>query len=148
MTLLVDLAGSPAHAFPAPFFLAQTGTPAAAPTPAPVTGTSVAPAPVPLPADAQPSPMGALIMPLMIVGIGILIFGPQFKRNKEHQKLITSLQTGDEVVTSSGLFGVITQVKPDRFVVEIAKGTRIEIRRSHVEAKIPDPVESDEVKKP
>jgi len=59
------------------------------------------------------------------------------KRNKEHKKLLTELKSGDEVITSSGIFGEIVQVKTDRFVVEISKGVRIEVLRANVEARVP-----------
>jgi len=59
------------------------------------------------------------------------------KRNKLHQKLLKELKPGDEVMTTGGLFGTISQVKTDRFVVEIAKGIRIEVNRSNVEVRAP-----------
>ncbi len=137
MTLLVDLAGGSSHTLAAPLFLAQTGTPA--PTPAVATSASTSP----LPADAQSSGLANLIMPLFIVGVFLLFFAPQIKRNKDHQKLIAGLQPGDEVITSGGVFGVVTQVKPDRFVVEISKGVRIEINRANVEARVSSPAKAD-----
>lgn len=124
MTLLVDLSGGHASA---PLFLAQTGTPA------------LAPAPTPLPADAQPSMWSSLVPLLMIVGVFFLFMAPQMKRNKEQQKLLAALQPGDEIVTTGGMHGVVTAVKPDRFVIEIAKGVRIEVNRANVEARAPQP---------
>jgi len=99
------------------------------------------PAPVPLPADAPPqSPLGSLIMPLLFLGVFFLIFAPQMKRNKQHKKLLEELKSGDEVITTGGLFGTIVQVKPDRFVIEISKGVRVEINRANVELRVPEPV--------
>ncbi|MGA2051773.1 MAG: preprotein translocase subunit YajC [Opitutales bacterium] len=100
-----------------------------------------APAPAGAAPGAQPSSgLSMLIMPLMLVGVYFLFVAPQMKRQKEHQKLVASIETGDEVVTTGGIFGVVTQVKPDRFVVEIAKGTRIELEKTHVQARatVPD----------
>lgn len=131
MSLLIDLAGSSAHASAASFFLAQTGTPA----------------PAPVPADVQPSALQTMIPFLMIIGVFLLIMAPQMKRNKEHKKLISSLEVGAEVLTTGGVFGVITAVKPDRFVVEIAKGVRIEINRANVEARVSAPEANDNKEK-
>jgi len=115
--------------------LAQT---AAAPAAAPVSATTVAPGGAPPPPEAA-SPLSVWVLPLMLLAMYFFIFAPQMKKQKEHQKLLKELKPGDEVVTTGGIHGVITQVKPDRFVVEIAKGTRVEVRRSHVEARASEP---------
>ena len=119
------LAEVPAPDFSAFRTLAQTPAPAASPAAA----TSGAP-----PATSWAS---SLFLPLMLLGIYFLVFAPQMKRNKEHKKLLTELKSGDEVITSSGIFGEIVQVKTDRFVVEISKGVRIEVLRANVEARVP-----------
>jgi preprotein translocase subunit YajC len=82
----------------------------------------------------------------MIIGVFLLIMAPQMKRNKEHKKLISSLQPGDEVLTTGGVFGVVTGVKPDRFVIEIAKGVRIEVNRANVEVRVPTPAQTGDDK--
>jgi len=116
----------------APYWLlAQTGTPVAAPAAPGATGGA------PDPNAPQANPLGSLVMPLLLLGVFFLIFAPQMKRNKLHQKLLTELKPGDEVMTSGGFFGTITQVKADRFVVEIAKGVRVEVNRSNVEVRAP-----------
>ena len=43
---------------------------------------------------------------------------------------------GDEVVTSGGIYGVITNVKEDRFVVRVADNTKIEIGKGFVQAVV------------
>jgi preprotein translocase subunit YajC len=118
------LAEVPAPAFTAFRTLAQT------PAPAVPAATDAAGAPA-------PSPLANLVLPLMLLGIFFLVFAPQMKRNKEHKKLLTELKSGDEIITSGGIHGEIVQVKPDRFVVEIAKGVRIEINRANVEGRAP-----------
>ncbi len=92
--------------------------------------------------------MASLLVPgLILVGIYFLIFAPQLKRQKEHQKLVAGIKSGDEVVTTGGIFGVVTQVKADRFVVEIAKNTRIELEKAHVQARAAAPAEDTAVAK-
>jgi preprotein translocase subunit YajC len=114
--------------------LGQT-TPVAAPASAAV-GTPIGAPPSPAASGFDPQ---YLVLPLMLLAMYFFIFAPQMKKQKEHQKLLKELKPGDEVVTTGGIHGVITQVKPDRFVVEIAKGTRVEVRRAHVEARASDP---------
>jgi preprotein translocase subunit YajC len=73
---------------------------------------------------------------LLFLGMWFLIIAPQRKRQKAHDKMLSELKKGDEIVTSGGLFGTITRVKDDRFVVEIANDTRIELGKSFVSSKI------------
>ena len=77
---------------------------------------------------------------IMIVGYLLLfaamyffMIAPQRKKQKEHEKMLSALQTGDEVVTTGGIYGVITNVKEDRFVVRIAENTKIEVGKGFVQ---------------
>ncbi|MFP4069194.1 MAG: preprotein translocase subunit YajC [Opitutales bacterium] len=95
---------------------------------------------LPLAQTQAPSGGGGLMqfLPiiLLFVGMWFLIIAPQRKRQKEHDAMLKALQTGDEIVTSGGIFGTITNVKDDRFVVKIADNTKIEIGKSFVANKI------------
>jgi preprotein translocase subunit YajC len=75
---------------------------------------------------------------LLFAGMWFLIIAPQRKRQKQHDKMLTELQSGDDIITSGGIFGTITNVKEDRFVVRIADSTKIEISRSSVGSKRSD----------
>jgi preprotein translocase subunit YajC len=70
---------------------------------------------------------------LLFAAMYFLMIAPQRKKQKEHEKLISSLQSGDEIVTNGGIFGVITNVKDDRFVVRIADNTKIELAKGNVQ---------------
>jgi preprotein translocase subunit YajC len=77
---------------------------------------------------------------LFIGGFYFLFIAPQRKKQKEQEKMLSALQSGDEVVTSGGIYGVITNVKDDRFVLRIAENTKIEIGKGFIQsvAKKPD----------
>ncbi len=89
------------------------------------------------PAPGQPQGPAAWVQILpMVLLFGAMYFfmiAPQRKKQKEHEKMLTALQSGDEVVTSGGIYGVITNVKEDRFVVRVADNTKIEIGKSFVQ---------------
>ncbi|MGC6456009.1 MAG: preprotein translocase subunit YajC [Coraliomargaritaceae bacterium] len=72
---------------------------------------------------------------LLFAGMWFLIIAPQRKRQKQHDQMIQELQSGDDIVTSGGIYGTITNVKDDRFVVRIADNTKIEINRSSIGSK-------------
>ncbi len=87
-----------------------------------------------------PSPGATGRNPLLEMLPFFLIFGamyffmiaPQRKKQKELQKQIESLSTGDEVLTIGGIYGEITNKKDDRFVIRIAEGVKIEVAKSAV----------------
>jgi preprotein translocase subunit YajC len=90
---------------------------------------------------AQAAPSGGglgqfLPIVLLFLGMWFLIIAPQRKRQKAHDKMLTEIKKGDEIVTTGGLFGTVTRVKDDRFVVEIAENTRIELGKGFVSSKI------------
>ncbi len=90
---------------------------------------------------AQSAPSGgglAQFLPiiLLFVGMWFLIIAPQRKRQKAHDKMLSELKTGDEIVTSGGIYGTITNVKDDRFVVRVADSTKIELGKNFVANKL------------
>ena len=50
--------------------------------------------------------------------------------------MLSELTSGDDIVTSGGIYGQITNVKDDRFVVRIADNTKIEVGKSFVSAVV------------
>ena len=50
--------------------------------------------------------------------------------------LTLTLSSGDEVMTTGGIFGTITNVKDDRFIIRIAENTKIEVAKSFVSAVV------------
>lgn len=93
-------------------------------------------------AQAAPAPGGAgglaqfLPFILLFAGMWFLIIAPQRKRQKQHDQMITELKAGDEVVTSGGIYGAITNVKDDRFVVRIADNTEVELSKASIGSKV------------
>jgi preprotein translocase subunit YajC len=69
---------------------------------------------------------------LLFAAMYFLMIAPQRKKQKAHEKMLSELSTGDEVVTSGGIYGTITNVKEDRFVVRIAENTKIEVGKSFI----------------
>lgn len=93
--------------------------------------------PAPAAGGAQPQggfPMSMLLVyGLLFAAMYFFMIAPQRKKQKEHERMMKELQSGDEIVTGGGIFGVITNVKDDRFVVRIADNTKIEVGKSFVQ---------------
>ncbi|HZP59228.1 MAG TPA: preprotein translocase subunit YajC [Opitutaceae bacterium] len=70
---------------------------------------------------------------LIFVGFYFILIAPQRKKQKEHEKMLTTLGVGDEIITNGGIYGVITSVKSDRFVIRIADNTKIEVGKGFIQ---------------
>lgn len=82
---------------------------------------------------AQPSLIEMFApMTLIIAIFYFLIIRPQSKKMKLHDSFIKDLKRGDEVVTSSGIFGKIDGLTESVATLEIANGVKIKILRKQV----------------
>ena len=61
-----------------------------------------------------------------------LMIRPQQKKQKEHQRLMSSLKTGDRVVTNAGIHGLIANVKETTVIVKVADNVKIEMDKSAI----------------
>ena len=77
--------------------------------------------------------MGQLILlPLFFLVFYFLLIRPQQKKMKEHADLVNSLEPGDDVLTTGGLYGTITTIDGQIMELEIADGVVVRIQRSAV----------------
>lgn len=87
-----------------------------------------------------PGPGGGLVsllpMILIFAAMYFLMIAPQRKKQKQHEAMLKALTTGDEIVTTGGIYGTITNVKDDRFVVRISDTTKVEIGKGFVSAVV------------
>jgi len=87
---------------------------------------------------AQTSPLASLLLPIgLVVLFYFFLIRPQSKRQKEHRKMVSDLQKGEEVLTSGGILGKITNVSDDFITLEIAKDVSLKIQRSAVQTIMP-----------
>lgn len=71
---------------------------------------------------------------LIFVLFWFLIIRPSRKRDKEHQRMLNALKTGDQIVTSSGIYGEVTEVSIQTAVIEIAPKVKITVQRNVIAA--------------
>jgi preprotein translocase subunit YajC len=98
----------------------------------------LAQAPAGAPAQPAGGPGGVMIIGYVLLFAAMYFFmiAPQRKKQKEHEKMLKSLESGDEVVTTGGIYGVITNVKDDRFVVRVADNTKIEVGKGFIQTVV------------
>jgi preprotein translocase subunit YajC len=69
---------------------------------------------------------------LIIAVFYFLLIRPQQKRQRQLQETIASLKTGDRVITTGGIIGVITMVRETTFLIRSADKTILEVARSAI----------------
>ena len=72
-----------------------------------------------------------LTLGFFMVVMWLLMIRPQQKKAKEHAALLKTLKSGDKVVTSGGIMGVVVSVK-DRTVALRSADTKMEVLKSAV----------------
>jgi preprotein translocase subunit YajC len=84
--------------------------------------------------------MSALLLPIYIlIFIGLIYLvgvRPQQKRRKQLEETLATLRTGDEVVTTSGIYGTVTEIEPgDTILIEVAEDTDIRVAKASIARK-------------
>ncbi len=84
-------------------------------------------------AATGPNPLASFVpLILIFVIMYFLLFRPQMRRQKEQTRMVSTLKTGDRVVTSSGIHGLITNVKDTTVTVKVADNVKLEMEKSAV----------------
>lgn len=79
------------------------------------------------------------LLPLLLIFVVFyfLLIRPQTKRAKEHREMVARLGVGDEVVTSGGVLGRITEVAEQFLTVEIAEKVQVKVQRHTISQVLP-----------
>ena len=82
----------------------------------------------------------AALLPLVAILalFWFMVIRPQQRRQKQVVALQESIQVGQRVMMSSGIYGTVASVTDDRARLEVAPGTVIEIARGAI-AKVDSP---------
>jgi preprotein translocase subunit YajC len=87
------------------------------------------------------APGGAFVqlLPLLLIFVVFyfLLIRPQAKRAKEHRAMVSAFAAGDEVETSGGILGKVTEAGDQFLTVEIADGVRVKVQRQTVSRVLP-----------
>lgn len=85
-----------------------------------------------------------IIMVLMLGVMYVLMIRPQRQRQSQQQSMIDGAGVGDDVLTTGGIYGTISEVEGDDIVVEIADGVTVHMTRRGIAAVLPPDDEEDD----
>ena len=81
--------------------------------------------------------MGLLPFVILIAVMYFLMIRPQMKRSKEHRGMLDKLSKGDEVITSGGIAGTVTDIGDNFVTVEVADNVRVRVQKAAVGNVLP-----------
>src|SRR5262245_6351102 len=85
-------------------------------------------------------------MALMLGVMYVLMIRPQRQRQAQQQSMVDNAGVGDDVLTTGGIYGTITQVEGEDVVVELAPSLTVHMTRRGIAAVLPpEEDEEDEV---
>jgi preprotein translocase subunit YajC len=88
----------------------------------------------------SPSSSIALFAPYILIGVVFyfLLFMPMQRQKKRQQQMLSSLKSGDSVVTSGGIVGTVTAVDNDTIVLRVKPDNlKLQFARSSVSTLVP-----------
>ncbi len=92
-------------------------------------------------AGAAPAAGGGMLgymLPIILIAVMYFVMiRPQMKRQKEHKSMLDKLGRGDEVITSGGVAGVVTDIGDNFITVEIADNVRIRVQKGAIGNVLP-----------
>ena len=78
---------------------------------------------------------------LLLIGFFVLIYflmiRPENKRRKAHEEMISSIEMGDEVVSSGGLLGKVTKISDQFFEISLGDNVKVKSQRTAISNVLP-----------
>jgi len=71
---------------------------------------------------------------------------PQSQKAKEHQRMLTELKKGDEVVTQGGIIGKISGMTDSEMTLQVQEGVRLRVTRASIQGRYVPPAPKAETK--
>jgi len=91
--------------------------------------------------QTQANPIVAFL-PLLLMGVVFyfLLIRPQSQRRRAQMQMQSDVEVGDEVVTTAGIYGTVTDIDDDFGIVtiEVAPGTEIRMARAAIAQRLVD----------
>lgn len=77
-----------------------------------------------------------MFVPLILI-MYFMMIRPQQKKMKQHKEMVSSLEKGDEVMTTGGILGRVSKIKDDFIVVTISDGIEIKFQKASIAQTLP-----------
>ena len=73
--------------------------------------------------------MASFLPILLLIPLWFLLVRPQQRRVRAQQEMVRSLEVGDEVITTGGVYGTIVDLDAEVALLEVAPGVQLRVAR-------------------
>ena len=87
----------------------------------------------------------AIYLVILVAAFYFLIVRPQRRQSMIRRQLLNTVDVGDEIVTSGGIYGTVVSIDDDTLEVLIAEGLVIKLARGAVAAKLGPDAPADDL---
>jgi preprotein translocase subunit YajC len=86
----------------------------------------------------------ANFLPIILIGLVFyfLVIAPANKQRKKQAEMLSTLQKGDRVLTTGGIYGTIQGVEPEAVYLKIADNVKVKVARSAISSVVTGESES------
>jgi preprotein translocase subunit YajC len=100
------------------------------------------------PPGTESDPKGQMLQMVgMFVILGVmfyfLLIRPQQKQRKDQENMIKNVKSGDRILTTGGIYGIVTNVKEKSLMLKIADNVKVEITKSAIGSVVQKSAESE-----
>src|SRR4051812_28853021 len=88
--------------------------------------------------------MQYIVFPALLLLMYALVLRPQQQRIREQQKVVASLEVGDDVLSSAGIYGCIKALDDEVAVLEVAPGVEIRVARGAIARRTVEQTEAEQ----
>ena len=81
---------------------------------------------------------------LIFFFIYFLMVRPQKRARLEHQRLVESIEAGDEVMTTTGIFGTVSSLGDEEVKLEVAPGIEIRMLKRAIHSRVSENLDETE----
>lgn len=81
--------------------------------------------------------IGLFLPLLLLAAFYVFAVRPQRRRQREFAQIQAGLAEGQEIMTTAGLFGTVSEIGPDFVLVEVAPGVRVKLARAAIARVVP-----------
>ena len=85
-----------------------------------------------------------LLFGFLFLFIYFVMIRPNKRARQQHQAMVESIETGDEIMTTTGIFGTVRSVGDDEMKLEIAPGVEVRMVKRAVASRVTEGLEDDE----
>ena len=84
-----------------------------------------------------------ILFGFLFLFIYFVMIRPNKRARAEHQRMVESVEPGDEIMTTGGIFGTVRSVGDEEISVEIANGVQVKMIKRAIATRVSEDLGTD-----